>query len=93
MYPDHFFCGNCKNYEDGINSGTMHGNANRNSRRFSCTTSHKDYFLPSCLKKVRNHGVAVSQPPPAVIESVELSEASATSGDESFNDNMLLEDF
>jgi hypothetical protein len=93
IYPDHFFCSNCKNYEDCINSGTMHGNANRNSRRFRCTASHKDYFLPSCLKKVRNHGVAVSQPPPAVIESVELSEASATSGDESFNDNMLLEDF
>jgi hypothetical protein len=73
----------------------MHGNANRNSHRFRCTASHKDHFLPSCLKKVQSHGVAISQPPPAVIESVALSEevASATSEDESFNDNMLLEDF
>jgi hypothetical protein len=51
--PDHFFCNNCKKYEDCMNSGSIHGNANCASHRFRCTAKHTDYFLPSHMKKVQ----------------------------------------
>jgi hypothetical protein len=52
LYPDHFFCSNCKQYENCISTGSFHGNANRDSRHFRCTAKHTDYFLPTHKKKV-----------------------------------------
>jgi hypothetical protein len=54
LYPDHFFCGNCKKYEDSVKSGSLHGLASRASVRYRYTAKHTDYFLPTHRIKVPN---------------------------------------
>ncbi len=51
LYPDYFFCGNCRKYEDCLKSGSLHGLASRESFRFRCTANHTDYFLPTQRRK------------------------------------------
>lgn len=50
LYPDYFFCSNCKLYEDTINCGAAHGLLKRNSNRYKCMASHADFFFPTQLK-------------------------------------------
>jgi hypothetical protein len=44
LYPDYFFCSNCKLYEDTINCGPAHGLLKRNSNRYKCMASHAFFF-------------------------------------------------
>ncbi len=51
LYPDYFFCHNCKLYEDQLNAGVLHGLSRHNSNRHRCMAKHTDYLFPTQLKK------------------------------------------
>jgi hypothetical protein len=96
LYPDHFFCSNCKNYEDCLSSGAIHGKLNRQSTRFRCTAHHTDFFLPTHPRKIQYINEVVQRADQSVAVIDESS--CGSSEDESdckveYDDSTILEDF
>jgi hypothetical protein len=96
LYPDHFFCSNCKNNEHSLSSGAIHEKLNWHSSRFRCTAHHTDFFLPTHPRKIQYVDEVVR---PAV-QSVDVIDESlcGSSEDESdvkveYDDSTILEDF
>jgi hypothetical protein len=91
LYPDHIFCSICKQYENCISTRPFHGNANRDSRHFRCTTKHTDHFLPTHKKKVLKQYESFYTPP--TLTPVERSFDTSEDCKDLDNHDSLMEDF
>ena len=49
IYPNHFFCSPCRNWEISIDTGTV-GKQKRDSVRNRCCAGHTDPYFPTTLK-------------------------------------------
>jgi hypothetical protein len=101
LYPDHFFCGNCKKYEDSVKSGSLHGLASRASFCYRCTAKHSDYFLLTHRIKVPNGSDDIryiTQQPSLSPEVLDHQSCVSSDDDDRFNygsddEVLLLDDF
>jgi hypothetical protein len=99
LYPDYFFCSNCKFFEDRLSSGTVHGLSKRNSKRNKCTVNHTDFFFPTQLKqansydKLARNTASSTQPKVTLLYDIEIdSEPTSISGQQTHM-SALMEDF
>ena len=59
LYPEHFFCGHCDNWERDVS--TLSKKAKRTSKRFCCEAMHFSALMPTQLKKAYHPSMQVWQ--------------------------------